>query len=234
MIMTLADYMRGLSHLFFPNTCTGCDQPLGSNEDLVCTDCWYHMPYTDFHLQADNDTARQLWGRVKVDAAASFLFFREASRVQRIMHHFKYRNTPRIGVLMGLRYGGLLRYATGFASVDLVVPVPLHPKKLRERGYNQSAYFAEGLAQSLGKPMLPNALARKTAGESQTHKSRYERYQNMQDTFQVNEPGALAHRHVLLVDDVLTTGATIEACAQALLACEGVRVSVATIARAVS
>lgn len=234
MIMKLADYTRGLSNLFFPKTCTGCDQPLGSHEDLVCTDCWYHMPYTDFHLQADNDTARQLWGRVNVEAAASFLFFREASRVQRIMHHFKYRNTPRIGILMGLRYGEVLRNVHGFGTVDIVVPVPLHPKKMRKRGYNQSAYFAEGIAQCFGKPMLPQGLSRKTAGDSQTHKSRYERYQNMQDTFQVTDPGVLVHQHVLLVDDVLTTGATIEACAQALLECEGVRVSVATIARAVS
>ncbi len=232
--MRLADYTRGLSNLFFPNTCTGCDQPLGSHEELVCTDCWYHMPYTDFHLQEDNDTARQLWGKVTVEAAASFLFFREASRVQRIMHHLKYRNTPRIGVMMGQRYGQLLREVPGFASADLIVPVPLHPKKLRKRGYNQSAYFAEGLGQRLEKPVLPHGLARSKAGDSQTTKSRYDRYQNMQDTFYATQPSLLENRHVLLVDDVLTTGATIEACVEALLACEGVRVSVATIARAVS
>lgn len=232
--MKLADYMRGFSNLFFPNTCAGCDRPLGYYEELVCTDCWYHIPYTDFHLKDDNDTARQLWGKAKVEAAASFLFFREASRVQRIMHHFKYRNMPGIGTLMGQRYGAILRGVDGFGSADVVVPVPLHPQKLRKRGYNQSAYFAAGLAESLGKPALPHGLARKKAGDSQTKKSRYDRYQNMQDTFLVAQPELIENRHVLLVDDVLTTGATIEACAEALLACPGVRVSVATIARAVS
>src|SRR5690554_5556360 len=196
--MKPADYIRGFSNLFFPNTCTGCDQPLGNHEELVCTDCWYHIPYTDFHLQADNDTARQLWGKVRVEAAASFLFFREASRVQRIMHHFKYRNTPRIGVIMGQRYGAILRGVDGFSSADVVVPVPLHPKKLRKRGYNQAAYFAAGLAESLGKPVLPDGLARKRTGDSQTKKSRYDRFQNMQDTFVVARPEWVENRHVLL------------------------------------
>lgn len=232
--MKLANYIRGFTNLFFPDTCTGCDQPLGHHEELICTNCWYHMPYTGFHLKDDNATARQLWGRAQLDCAASFLFFREASRVQRIMHHFKYQNEPKIGEIMGHRYGSLLSKAGRFTTVDIIIPVPLHPKKLKKRGYNQSDFFARGLAEALDKPVLFDGLVRIKVGDSQTRKSRFDRYRNMKDTFLVGQPEVLENLHVLLVDDVLTTGATIEACAEALLAVEGVRVSVVTIAKAIS
>ncbi len=233
-MMKLADYIHGFANLFFPNTCTGCDRLLNYREDLICTDCWYNMPYTDFHLKVDNGTARQLWGKVRVEAAASFVFFREESRVQRIMHHFKYRNTPRIGLIMGQRYGAILREVRRFAEVDIVIPVPLHPRKLQKRGYNQSDSFAYGLSEAMGKPAWCDGLLRMKSGDSQTRKTRFERYQNMRGTFAVSQPERIENRHVLLVDDVLTTGATIEACAEALLAHQGVRVSVVTIAKAVS
>lgn len=230
----MAGYLRGFANLFFPNTCTGCDQVLGQYEELICTDCWYRMPYTGFHLKPDNSTARQLWGRVKLESATSFLFFREASRVQRMMHHFKYRNAPQIGFIIGQRYGARLREVDDFADVDVVVPVPLHRKKLKKRGYNQSEFFARGLADALCRPTLVDGLTRIKEGDSQTRKSRYDRYQNMKNTFVVPRPELIENRHVLLVDDVLTTGSTIEACAEALLSHQGVRVSVATIARVVS
>lgn len=230
--MGAISYLQGFAHLCFPPSCVGCDQPLAAQEKHICTDCWYHMPYTHFHRESDNQSARQLWGQVNLVAVASFLYFNDSSRVQNILHHFKYRNVPEIGLVMGQRYGISLREIPAFAAADLIVPVPLHVRKLRKRGYNQSVFFANGLAISLEKPVLENGLVRRRRTESQTRKSRYERFKNMEELFSVTDPSAMAGKHVLLVDDVLTTGATVEACARALLEVEGVKVSVATLARA--
>ncbi len=230
--MAIKRYLHDLASLFFPRACLGCDTPLAYGESLICTDCWYHLPYTDAHRDPDNVGARQLWGRARVEAVASYVYFVDSSRVKRILHHLKYRRCPQVGRLIGARYGESLRQAAPFNEADFIVPVPLHPSKLRDRGYNQSAFFAKGLSASMGMAVLEHALARGKATESQTRKSRYQRYENMVDTFSVSDHDAIADKHILLVDDVLTTGATIAACVHALLAGGAARVSVATIAKA--
>lgn len=230
--MSIKRYLSDLSTLFFTQACAGCDAPLVSGEKLICTSCWYHLPYTHSHKDQENSGARQLWGRVRLEAVASFWYFREPSRVKRIIHQLKYRNRPEIGTEVGIRYGALLADTAPFNQADIIVPVPLHPKKLRARGYNQSAFFANGLAHSMQLPVVENAIVRRRATESQTHKTRYERYENMLKTFEATDAGAIARRHVLLVDDVLTTGATLEACASTMLENGAAKVSAVTIARA--
>jgi len=230
--MLIKRYLGDLAALFFPQTCVGCDTPLVYGERLICTACWYHLPYTHAHEDTQNISARQLWGRVHVEAVASCWYFRDASRVKQIIHHLKYRRRPEIGTLIGARYGELLRDAPPFNQADIIVPVPLHPKRLRERGYNQSTFFANGLARSMKLPVVEHCITRRKATESQTHKNRYERYENMLETFAANDAEAFAGRHVLLVDDVLTTGATLEACANALLEGGAAKVSAVTIAKA--
>lgn len=230
--MFLKRYLSDLATLFFAQTCVGCDTPLVGDERLICTDCWYHLPYTHTHEDNQNSGARQLWGRVRMEAVASCWYFRDASRVKRIIHHLKYRGRPEIGTAIGIRYGAILADAEPFNRADIIVPVPLHPKKLRARGYNQSAFFAGGLAYAMKLPISEYCLVRHRATESQTHKSRYERYENMLKTFETKDTDAVANRHVLLVDDVLTTGATLEACASALLESGASRVSAVTIAKA--
>ncbi len=230
--MVFKRYLKDLASLFFPQACAACDVPLAYGEQIICATCWFHLPYTNAHHDPHNESARQLWGRVQLEAVASFLYFRDSSRVQNIMHQFKYGGRSEIGEFMGLAFGERLRTASTFDQVDFLVPVPLHPSKLRKRGYNQSAFFAKGLSLAMQKPVLENAVVRQRATQSQTQKTRYERYKNMLETFAVPNPDVVAGRHILVVDDVLTTGATIEACADVLLANSTAKVSAVTLAKA--
>jgi len=230
--MRVKRYLSDLAALFFTQACAGCDAPLVGGEKLICTTCWYHLPDTHSHKDKQNSSARQLWGRVCIEAVASYWYFRDDSRVKRIIHHLKYRNRPEIGTVIGLRYGAALAETAPFNQAEIIVPVPLHTQKLRSRGYNQSAFFADGLARSMQLPVVEHGIICLRATESQTHKNRYERYENMQKMFQANDTGAIVDRHVLLVDDVLTTGATLEACAGTLLEHGASRVSAVTIAKA--
>ncbi|WP_353196068.1 ComF family protein [Parapedobacter defluvii] len=216
-------YLKDLASLFFPKTCAGCDAPLVHGEKLICTSCWYHLPFTLSHDNAGNLSTGQ---------SASFLYLLGSSRVQRIIHQLKYHNRPEIGTLLGEKYGTVLHEITPFNEADVIVPVPLHPGKLRKRGYNQSAFFAQGLSHSMRKPIVSECLIRHRVTESQTTKNRYERYQNMESAFRLNDAEAVAGKHVLLVDDVLTTGATLEACSTVLLAGGAMKVSAITIAKA--
>lgn len=225
-------YLSDLAALFFVDTCAGCETPLVTGEQAICTACWYHLPDTRTHGDPQNSGSRLLWGRVHIEAVASYWYFRDDSRVKRIVHQLKYRNRPEIGTIIGRRYGAILAETTPFNQTDVIVPVPLHPKKLRKRGYNQSAFFAWGLAQSMDLPVAEQGMKRIKDSESQTHKNRYERYENMIKTFEVHDPSAIDGRHVLLVDDVLTTGATLEACAQVLWKHGAAKVSAVTIAKA--
>ncbi|WP_245747653.1 ComF family protein [Parapedobacter koreensis] len=231
--MIIKQYFKDFIALFFPQTCVGCDAPLVRGEDLICTTCWYHMPYTHGHKDARNVSARQLWGRAQLEAVASYMYFLDASRVQQLLHQLKYRNRPEIGVLMGTKYGEILSATAPFNQIDIIVPIPLHPVKLRKRGYNQSVFFAQGLSSSMQRPVVAHCVARHRATESQTQKNRYERYENMLGTFMVSDPGIVTGKHILLADDVLTTGATIEACATVLLDAGAAKVSAVTIAKAV-
>ncbi|MEC3879973.1 ComF family protein [Parapedobacter sp. 10938] len=230
--MGITRYFSDFTALFFAQTCAGCDAPLVNGEKHICTTCWYRLPDTRAHEDEQNSSARQLWGRVCIESVASYWYFREASRVKRIIHHLKYRNRPEIGTVIGQRYGAVLVDTAPFNQADIIVPVPLHPKKLRARGYNQSTFFANGLAHSMHLPVAEHGIVRRRATESQTRRNRYERYENMLETFVANDVGAIADRHVLLVDDVLTTGATLEACASSLLENGAAKVSAVTIAKA--
>jgi len=216
-------YLKDLASLFFPKTCVGCDTPLVYGEKVICTTCWYHLPVTSSHHGISNLSTGQ---------SASFVYLLGSSRVQRIIHQLKYHNRPEIGTLLGEKYGTILDKTVPFNAVDVIVPVPLHPQKLQKRGYNQSAFFAQGLSHTLQKPIAEQCLIRHRITDSQTTKNRYERYENMESAFRLNDAEAVAGKHVLLVDDVLTTGATLEACSTALLAGGARQVSAVTIARA--
>lgn len=225
-------YLADFVALLFPELCPACGESLIANEHIICTDCLYHLPQTNFHLQPDNIVARQFWGKIKLEGAYALYFFAKGGRIQNLMHHFKYRGMQKIGNLLGNMAGNQLVRSTVFKSVDIIVPVPLHKSRLKERGYNQSACFAEGLAQKLNAVVQTDNLVRLKATETQTHKSRFLRFENMQEVFTINDRESLKNKHVLLVDDVVTTGATLEACGIELLKIEGLKLSIATIAYA--
>jgi ComF family protein len=230
--MNLRSYFADFVALIFPQLCHACGESLVAHEDLICTDCLYNLPYTNFHQQPDNIVAQQFWGKVKVDNAYALFYFTKGGKVQQLMHHLKYNNTPQIGNKLGNMAGAQLVQSTHLKNIDGIIPVPLHKSRLRKRGYNQSACFAEGLAETLGTQVVIDNLIRTKATATQTHKSRFERSVNMQEVFAVANAAALANKHILLVDDVVTTGATLEACAAALLTVPGLKLSIATIAYA--
>jgi len=225
-------YLADFVSLLFPQLCPACGESLMAGEHVICTDCRFNLPFTNFHLQPDNIVARQFWGKVNLEAAYALYYFAKGGKIQNLMHHFKYRGMQQIGVLLGNIAGGQLTKNDIFKTVDIIIPVPLHKKRLRQRGYNQSTCFANGLAEKLNTPVDETSLVRTKATETQTHRSRFSRFENMQEVFAVIEPEKLKNKHILLVDDVVTTGSTLEACAMQLLKIEGVKLSIATIAYA--
>jgi len=229
----LRSYLADFIALIFPQLCPACHASLISGEDIICTDCLYNLPFTNFHLQPDNVVAQQFWGKLPVEAAYALYFFNKGGKVQQMMHHFKYDGMQRIGNITGAIAGKQLAQNNTFKTVDHIIPVPLHKKRYRERGYNQSACFAEGLAEKLKATVEIDNLVRAVSTKTQTHKSRFARFENMKEVFAVAHPERLANKHVLLVDDIVTTGSTLEACGIELLKVPGLKLSIATIAYAV-
>lgn len=224
-----------LLSLLFPESCYACNGALARGEQYICTGCSIKLPYTDFHIHGAtelNPLQRRFWGKVPVRFAFSYLYFMPKGRVQRLLHRLKYKGAQELGEHLGHRYGSLLSDHQYSQQFDLIVPVPLHKYKLRRRGYNQAECFAKGLAESMSLPYHGKALLRTTDTSTQTSKSRFDRWQNVEEVFQVAKPEQVQNKHILLVDDVLTTGATLEACARALLAAGAAEVSIATIAAA--
>jgi ComF family protein len=225
-------YFADFVGLLFPQLCPACGESLMANEQIICTNCQYSLPLTNFHLQADNIVARQFWGKVNVQAAYALYYFTKGGKVQNLVHHLKYKGMQQIGHAAGSIAGAQLVKNEVFYSADVIIPVPLHKKRLKQRGYNQSTSFAEGLAQKLNAVVDDTSLIRTRATETQTKKGRFTRFENMQEVFIVIDPEKLKNKHILLVDDIVTTGSTLEACAVELLKIEGIKLSIATIAYA--
>jgi len=225
-------YLADFLSLLFPQLCESCNEKLSGQEKLICTNCLYQLPYTNFHQQADHIVAKQFWGKIELEASYALFYFTKGGRVQRLMHHLKYKNKPQIGNLLGQIAGKQLYDHEKFKSVDIIIPVPLHLSRMRKRGYNQSERFAKGLAERLNAIVSVKNLVRTKATETQTQKSRYARFDNVKSVFAIKDPEALVGKHILLVDDIMTTGSTLESCGQMLLQIDGVKLSIATIAYA--
>ncbi len=221
---------RHFLHLFFPNLCYLCERRKPLYGHALCGHCLSRLPETQYHLHEENPFAERFWGRIPLYAGAACYFFRRGGLARQLIHRLKYEGRKELGVWVGKQYGRQLRKSKAFAGVEGIIPVPLHPRKQLQRGFNQSACFAAGLAESMGVPSYEEALIRQVHTETQTRKSSMERLQNVAKAFAVRQPRLLAGKHLLLVDDVLTTGATLEACALALLQVGNVKISMATIA----
>jgi ComF family protein len=233
MLRVVKECWNDFLDLVFPRFCLGCANSLVKGEPLICTSCSVHLPYTAFHESpTDNPLSRKFWGKVDIEHSLAYLIFQPQGRVQRLMHHLKYKGIKEIGTLLGQWYGAVLKDNGLHLHYDTIIPVPLHPSRLTQRGYNQAEVFAEGLSNTMEVPCVTNAVIRNTNTTTQTKKGRLDRWQNVSSIFSVSNPELLKGKHVLLVDDVITTGATLEACAQTLLDAGCAKVSVAAIAAA--
>ena len=222
--------LKDLTGLLFPDLCCGCGAYLYQGETQLCTNCIYKLPYTDHHLHLENSAARQLWGRLPCNAVMSLFYFKKGARAQNVIHNLKYKGRRHLGTKLGSMIAERLLISPAYAEIDLIIPVPLHPSRERERGYNQSLCIAKGISAAMHIPVNSVSLLRKKATGSQTKKSRYNRFENMQLVFSIADPAAHQDRHILLVDDVITTGATLEACGIALFAAGIKKLSIATAA----
>jgi ComF family protein len=229
--MAIPSLLRDFVNLVYPDLCCACGDVLQEQENLICLHCETELPRTNFHLHRDNPMERIFWGRIPIEKAAAFVYFYKSSHVQEVMHRIKYKGAKEAAHRLGLWYGRDINDATAFIDAAMLIPVPLHRKKEKQRGFNQSEWFAKGLSESTGIPVNTTALAREQWSETQTKKSRYLRWENVKEIFKVKDASAFEGKHVIIVDDVITTGATIEACARQILELNcGARVSVLTLA----
>ncbi len=221
-----------LATLFFPKNCAVCGKALHRQEEVLCTSCYYKLPVTRFEQHAENPVKEIFYGRLPIEAATSFLFFSKGGATQQLIHKLKYKGRREVGTYLGELFGNSLNQSPLFQNIDVIIPVPLHAKKEHKRGYNQSLLLAEGMASRMKAGVMPHVLFRTTFSSTQTRKSRYERWKNVKDIFEINKGHHLEGKHVLLVDDVITTGATLEACGKTLLAIPGLKLSLASLAYA--
>jgi len=221
-----------LISLFYPRLCAGCNTSLVNGEDILCLHCLADLPRTNYHLFPENPVFQIFIGRVNITLASSFCRFDKGGRLQHLLHQLKYKGNCGVGIKMGILFGYDLIQSSSYQDIDAIIPVPLHPKKEKKRGYNQSAEICKGLSESMNRPVISGNLVREIHTSSQTRKGRFERWENVSGIFNVKNEASLTGKHLLLVDDVVTTGATLEACCEPLLKIPGVRVSIATLASA--
>lgn len=226
---TLSDFFA----LFYPRTCLACSRALLRNEEVLCRSCETDLPQTNHISDPHNVLLKRFTGRIPLQGAAAFYQFRKDGPVQELLHNLKYKGRQEIGKAVGEAFAARMKEPNSIITgIDLVVPVPLHWKKERKRGYNQCSAFAQSLAEGLGVKSTLTALERIHENISQTTQSRFDRYGNVAEIFAVKDEAQLQGKHVLLVDDVVTTGATAEACLQTILKVKDTKVSFAAIAAA--
>lgn len=230
MLNLAKDIVTDFIALLYPRYCFACNNGLVKGEEIICSRCMLELPRTNYHQVGNNALYKRLNGRIPLAHAFAFFHFRKGGKVQQLLHALKYHNHPEIGTTLGEVFGQEL-IQTHDQMFDVIVPVPLHPTRKKKRGYNQSEEFAKGLSKSLHVP-VSDLLVRETKTESQTRKTKLKRWQNVNEVFQLKHDDSITGQRILLVDDVITTGATIEACAQALVSKACSTISIGCIAYA--
>lgn len=225
----LTDLKEAILHLLFPHVCEGCGTDVIDTKHFLCLKCHASLPKTDFHLYPNNPIEKMFWGRLPLTHATAQYYFSKDSAMQHLMHGLKYKGNKDLGIYLGQLMGHALNNSNRFRYVDALIPLPLFPLKERKRGYNQATVLCEGIAEVLAKPILNNVVTRTTHTDSQTKKNRIQRWQNMEGRFELINKELVKGKHVLLVDDVITTGATLEACGAELLQAENIQLSIATL-----
>ena len=227
-MIRLKEIKDSFLHLLFPHVCTGCGSDLLNQETVLCMRCVDAMPETNFEVHPNNPVEKTFWGRLPLAGATAQFYFTKESLMQHLMHQFKYKGNKELGLQLGKMMGEQIQQSGRF-EVDGLIPLPLFPAKEKRRGYNQAAVLCEGMAESMHVPVLDEVIFRPQHTETQTRKGRIERWKNMEGKFILSNPDAIRNKHLLLVDDKVTTGATLEACGHELLQAEKVKLSVATL-----
>lgn len=222
--------LTSLIDVLFPKVCLGCNAMLTDYEQYICTSCRHELPVTTFHLNQDETINKIFYGRAQIEQATALLRFQKKGIVQHLMHNLKYKGYQDIGIFLGEWLGEELKTIPEYQKVDVIIPVPLHPKKMKKRGYNQVEKFAQNLATALEKDYLDDVLMKQTNTSSQVYKNRLERWTSPKEQFVLQNSYKLKSKHILLVDDIITTGATLEACIEVLNSEENHKISIATMA----
>jgi len=218
--------------LFFPQVCAGCHSVLMTHETVLCTICRHEMPLTQYYLDTNNEAVKKFYGKIEIEHASAFLYFNKKGIVQELIHNLKYKGHEEIGTVLGNWYVEDLKGLQLKTPFDMVIPVPLHPKKMKQRGYNQVTTFGKAVAEGLNIPYNDSVLYRKKYSKTQSKKNLLGRSENIENLFDVISSDKNQDKHFLIVDDVLTTGATLEGCSRALLKIPGTKISIVCMAMA--
>ncbi len=223
-------FLKDITRLFYPELCVNCNKNLYDNELILCTSCNFNLPLLTINDYSNNFVTQCFYGKIPVKLGASLLAFKKENSTQQLIHDLKYKNNQEVGSFLGYLLGKQLKESTKFSNIDYIIPVPLHIKKLQQRGYNQVTTFANTIANELNTKVNTQVLKRVNKNTSQTFKNRFERFSDTNTTFEITNTNTLINKHILLVDDVITTGATLEACCNELLKTKNITISIATIA----
>jgi ComF family protein len=224
------NFLKDLFYLFYPSICSNCSEQLLQNENVICTFCRHDLPLTNFTSYTKNKVSAIFFGRVTIEKAYSLLLFRKEGITKNLIHDLKYRGNEGVCIFFGNLLGEILMKNKEFSTVDLIVPVPIHLKRKKIRGYNQVTKFGERLSTYLNIPFIEDVLVRQSSTKTQTLKARFERFNDLETKFLVNNTTQFKGKHLLIIDDVITTGATLEACASALLKTPNIKISILTMA----
>ncbi len=227
-MVSIKEIKDSFLHLLFPHVCSGCGNDILGKESVLCMRCIDAMPETNFELHPNNPVEKKFWGRLPIQHATAQYYFTRESLMQRLMAQFKYKGNKELGFQLGRMMGESLKKSKRF-DIDALIPLPLFPVKEKKRGYNQATVLCEGIAESMQVPIFKDVIIRSQHTDTQTKKGRIERWQNMEGKFVLIKPGAINNKTVLLIDDVVTTGATLEACGMELLKAENVKLSIAAL-----
>ena len=220
-------FWRRLLDLIAPRLCVVCGHRLTVTEEVICAKCNFHLPRTGFHHHAyDNEMAKLFWAQIPIEKATAFFYYEAHAETANIIYELKYKNHPEIGNIVGRMLAKEIQPSGFFDGIDGIVPIPLAKKRLRQRGYNQSMEIAQGVSEMTGLPIYMKVVRRNSFKGSQTNKGRWDRQENVEHVFELTDATAVSNKHLLLIDDVITTGATCIACAKALCQSGNIRISI--------
>jgi ComF family protein len=228
----ILEYVKDFWFLLYPHTCEACGKILYKNESTICTQCLYDLPRTDYCYDTENPIVTLFTGRLNIVKGTALFNFHKGSRFRKLLHSLKYKSKPEIGILLGRELGTEMIKSGNFKDINYIIPVPLHPKREKQRGYNQSEMIGQGISEIVEIPLLSGNLKRKVETVTQTKINKEDRWKNVSGKFLLTSSALLENKHVLLVDDVVTTGSTMEACGEILLKVPGLKLSIAVLAKA--